>query len=277
MTSEDYTSDFFAGLRSGAERSAEVIVPLVMDILHPRSVVDVGCGEGTWLAGFHRLGVEDLLGIDGDYVGRSRLQIPHENFQAADLSRPLAVPRTFDLAVSLEVAEHLPEECAALFVESLTHLAPVVLFSAAIPFQGGNHHVNEQWPDKWAELFKRHDYLPVDCIRKRIWKNEAVEWWYTQNTLLFAQVKLLDTNALLKAEFERTNPDQLRVVHPRQFLHLEKRYREALALAETPPGIRAAFQMLLASLTNSIRWRFSQPQGKEIEVNRAAKSQQPRI
>jgi SAM-dependent methyltransferase len=277
VTSEDYTADFFAGLRSGAERSAQVIVPLVVNLLHPRSVVDVGCGEGTWLAGFRRLGVEDLLGIDGDYVERDRLQIPHENFQAADLSRPLAVPRTFDLAVSLEVAEHLPQECAALFVESLTRLAPVVLFSAAIPFQGGNHHVNEQWPDKWAELFKRHDYLPVDFIRKRVWKNEAVEWWYTQNTLLFAQDKLLDTNALLKSEFERTNLDQLRVVHPRQFLHLEKRYREALALAETPPGIKVAFRMLLASLTNSIRWRLGQSQGKEIDLNRPAKSEQPRI
>lgn len=271
-----YTKTFYEGLRNGVERSASVIVPFVVDLLHPHSVVDVGCGDGSWLAVFRRLGIEDLLGIDGDYIDNSFLQIPQEYFQAADLSKPLVLSRKFELAVSLEVAEHLPQESAMVFVESLTRLAPAILFSAAIPFQGGNDHVNEQWPDKWAELFKHHDFLPVDFIRKRIWKNDEVEWWYAQNTLLFVRSNFLDTNAALKAEFEATDPGPLRMVHPKQFLHLKKTYREAVARAQAPPGLKAALAMLLPSLKTSILWRLRRLQGKEIELNRAAKSGQPR-
>jgi len=263
VKNEHYTKRYYDDLRNGSTRSAEIMVPLVLRLFPVRSVVDVGCGEGAWLATFQRLAVDDIVGIDGDYIDRDALRIAKDRFQAADLSKPFALRRAFDLAVSLEVAEHLPAECAAPFVDSLTRLAPAVLFSAAIPFQGGNQHVNEQWPDKWAELFKQHHYLPVDFIRKRIWKNEAVEWWYTQNTLLFVRADVLETNALLKAEFERTNPDQLRLVHPRQYLHLESMYREAVARGHTPQGIRSAFRMLLVSLKNSIRWRLGRLQGKE--------------
>ncbi len=216
--SEPYTKDFFADLRAGSMRSAEEIVPLILEVVPARSVVDVGCGEGAWLAAFTKNGVLDVLGVDGDYVDRDTLQISRERFQTADLSKPLEIGRTFDLAVSLEVAEHLPPECAASFVESLTRLAPVVLFSAAIPFQGGTQHLNEQWPDKWAELFRKHGYLMVDCIRKRVWQNNAVEWWYAQNALIFARSSHLENNALLRAEFEKTNPGQIRLVHPRNYL-----------------------------------------------------------
>jgi SAM-dependent methyltransferase len=239
-------------------------------------VVDIGCGDGTWLSVFRTLGVADILGVDGKYVDRDLLQVSNECFLAADLSKPLALDRTFDLAVSLEVAEHLPANCAAIFVESLTRLAPVVLFSAAIPFQGGHHHINEQWPDMWVELFKQRDFLPVDFVRKRIWKNKSVEWWYSQNTLLFVQAEFLGTNAMLKAEFELTNPDQLPLVHPRQYLYLESLYHEAVERARTPPGIKAAFGMLLVSLKNSIRWRFGRLQEEQTKLNSVAKSQEPK-
>ncbi len=148
-------------------------------------MIDVGCGQGTWLSVFAEYGATDVNGIDGDYVDRDRLEIPADRFHGQDLSRPLAVERTFDLAVSLEVAEHLPEVACDGFVESLTRLAPVVLFSAAAPYQGGQNHVNEQWPEYWAERFARHGYLPVDCLRRRVWANPDVEWWYAQNALLF--------------------------------------------------------------------------------------------
>ncbi len=247
--SEPYTKGFFADLRAGSMRSAEEIVPLVLELVPARSVVDVGCGEGTWLAAFTKNGVLDVLGVDGDYVDRDTLQISRARFQAADLSKPLEIGRKFDLAVSLEVAEHLPPECAASFVESLTRLAPVVLFSAAIPFQGGTQHLNEQWPDKWAELFQKHGYLMVDCIRKRVWQNDAVEWWYAQNALIFVRPSHLETNALLRAEFEKTNPGQIRLVHPRKYLDLANPHQAA-------PGLKAASRILLATLKQSIKWRL---------------------
>jgi SAM-dependent methyltransferase len=259
--SGNYTSTFYEGLRTGAERSAEAIVPLVVDLFHPRGVVDVGCGDGSWLAVFRKLGVQNVLGIDGDYVERGLLRIPQEHFQAADLSRPLVLPQTFDLAVSLEVAEHLPEECAAVFIESLTRLAPVILFSAAIPFQGGVHHVNEQWPDKWGELFQERDYLPIDCIRKRIWQNDAVDWWYAQNILVFAHETFLQRNALLKAEFDKTNLNQLRLVHPRNYL-------DAFVPVQAPAwSVGTASQLLRVCLRNAIVRRLYALVGKKTRLN----------
>jgi SAM-dependent methyltransferase len=260
MLSEYYTKSYYEGIQDGSMRSAEIIVPLVLELVPAQSVVDVGCGVGAWLAAFRKFGVDDVLGFDGAYVDRELLQIPQDCFQATDLSKPLMFPRTFGLAVSLEVAEHLAAECARLFIDSLTRLAPVVLFSAAIPFQGGNHHVNEQWPDKWAELFKEHQYLPVDSIRKRVWRNEAVEWWYAQNTLLFVRADFLESNLLLKAEFERTNPDQMRLVHPRQYVYLESQYRESLSReaylrAHPASGVRAASLIFWDCVKNAVRTR----------------------
>jgi len=254
MSSEYYTKNFYERLRGGATRSAEVIVPLVLRLLPTHSVVDVGCGDGSWLAVFRKFGVEEVLGIDGEYVDRSLLQIPQECFQALDLTKPFGLGRVFDLAISLEVAEHLPPDCGPTFVEGLTRLAPFVLFSAAIPFQGGEHHVNEQWPDKWAELFKAHDYVPVDFIRKRVWQNDDVEWWYAQNTLLFAQANLIERNAALKAEFENTNPKQLCLVHPRQYLYLEGVARAQQA--RQPSGVKEASRLLLVSIRNALRKRL---------------------
>jgi SAM-dependent methyltransferase len=181
-----YDQQFFAGIDAGARSSAEVIVPMLIDAVGPSSVVDVGCGTGTWLATFQAAGVTDLLGIDGDYVDKSTLHIPVENFQAADLNRPLHIDRSFDLALSLEVAEHLVPSRAEGFVADLVRLAPVVCFSAAIPLQGGVDHVNERWQDEWAAIFASHGYRPVDLIRAKVWDNPEVRPWYAQNMLLYA-------------------------------------------------------------------------------------------
>jgi hypothetical protein len=248
MSLSPYTKDYYELIRNGSLQSAKAIVPLVLRLVAADSVVDVGCGDGTWLSVFRDSGVPDLLGLDGEYVGDEFLQIPKQCFRAADLKKPFTLARSFDLAISLEVAEHLPAACAASFVESLVRLAPVVMFSAALPFQGGNHHVNEQWPEKWAQLFGAHDYLPIDCIRKHVWNNKAVEWWYAQNTLLFARADFIKEHATLNAEFDRTNIEQLSLVHPRNFLEIVEPVR--------PVGIGAseALWLFLLALRNAF-WR----------------------
>jgi SAM-dependent methyltransferase len=213
-----YTGDYHKALRDGARRSAEVVVPLVLALARPRSVVDVGCGLGTWLAVFAEHGVEDVRGVDGAYVERSALEIPPGSFIAWDLEQPLRLGRTFDLVVSLEVAEHLPARCAETFVASLAGLGPLVLFSAAAPHQGGCGHVNEQWPDYWARLFTGHGLVPVVCLRRAIWNDERVDWWYAQNVLLFAAPALLARCPALAAERERTGLVPLALVHPKRYL-----------------------------------------------------------
>ena len=165
--------------------SARTILPLIFALSRPASVVDVGCSIGNWAAVCRELGVDDVIGVDGDYVDRSALRIPESRFVAHDLTQPLRLERTFHLAISLEVAEHLPEERADGFVADLCELAPMVLFSAAIPYQGGLQHVNEQWPAYWVQRFGDHGYTPVDCVRDEVWDDPRVSDWYAQNTLLF--------------------------------------------------------------------------------------------
>jgi SAM-dependent methyltransferase len=180
-----YTPSFY-GQAEGACHSADVIVPIVLSRLNVGSVVDVGCGTGGWLAAFRVHGVEDVLGIDGEWVQAAQLRIPPECLLLQDLTLPVCVPRRFDLAMCLEVAEHLPNTRAAGLVRDLTRLAPCVLFSAAVPGQGGTHHVNEQPLSYWSEHFARHGFAPADLIRPLIWADERVEWWYRQNIVFFA-------------------------------------------------------------------------------------------
>ena len=251
MTTYRYTEKFFAELRDGVARSAGIVVPLVLDLVPVRSVVDVGCGEGAWLAEFQRLGVNDILGVDGDYVGRKALRIAPADFRAMDLSEPVVLDRTFDLAISLEVAEHLDAGLAEQFVESLTRLASVVLFSAAVPFQGGVHHVNEQWPDVWVALFEKFGFVAIDCIRRRIWENTDVEWWYAQNTILFVRTDVLEGIPALKREFDGTRDGQIRLVHPRN-------YTDALRPVDPPDWrVRTAARLLFVCLQNAVRRRVA--------------------
>jgi hypothetical protein len=169
--------------------SALAVVPLVLDLLGGhvavRSVVDVGCGLAAWLKVFEDQGIEDIVGLDGDHVDRGLLAIDAERFVPCDLRSPPSLHRRFDLAVSLEVAEHLPAEAADVFVNLLASLADVVLFSAAVPRQGGLDHLNEQWPAYWAAKFQARGFRCHDTLRQRIWEDERVRWWYRQNLLLF--------------------------------------------------------------------------------------------
>lgn len=178
-------------------QSARIVVPILVSLVQPRSVVDVGCGSGAWLSAFHENGVKRILGLDGDHVDPSWLVIPKECFRSVDLTKPFDVDGKFDLALSLEVAEHLPKRMARDFVRRLMNLAPFVVFSAAVPFQGGVHHVNEQWPEFWQELFAKGGYRSLDLIRKKIWKNPEVKYWYRQNMLLFAREDLIPDNPIL--------------------------------------------------------------------------------
>lgn len=221
----DYPKDYHRGLCDGAVRSAREVVPCVFDYVRPATVIDVGCGTGAWLSVFAEHGIEGW-GVDGEWIERESLLFPAERFTAGDLERPLDVHRQFDLVVSLEVGEHLRPQSAEIFVESLTRLGPVLLFSAAVPQQGGTHHVNEQWPDYWVARFARHGYVLIDCLRTRLWDNDRVEWWYAQNTMFYARHDRLDDYPGLGSEYERGSRHPLSLVHPRGFLERIEQSRQ---------------------------------------------------
>lgn len=239
VAAEGYTQVYFKQFRKASRSSAEVVAPRVLELIEPQCVVDVGCGVGEWAAAFKRLGIGDVLGVDGaDVVGD--LAISPDEFLGADLAQPFSLDRRFDLAVALEVAEHLPAAAADQFVDTLVRLAPVVLFSAAVPDQGGCRHVNEQWPSYWAERFASHGYQPLDVLRREFWNDGRVQWWYAQNMVLYAD----DSHwTQIAARLTVPPPDGvLSLVHPRKLEQAAWRIRVLEASVElmhvVPPGGR---------------------------------------
>lgn len=204
-----YSAEFFARQNPGSRSSAQIIVPLVISAVQPKTVVDVGCGVGTWSSEFLAHSI-DAIGIDGDYVRKEDLQIPAERFKPVDLNRPprAAAIGSFDLAICLEVAEHLTPASAENLVEFLTGLAPNVLFGAAIPGQGGRGHINEQWQSYWISLFTEKGMYCHDIVRPATWSQTAVRPWYSQNTFLFTR----DAREDLPSSKLPTN-----LVHPKIF------------------------------------------------------------
>lgn len=205
-----YPKAFFDLSWNDSHTFAEIVLPLVMRYVGPiHSVCDVGCGNGAMLEVARGLGVEFIAGFDGEWA-RQALVIPERYFHACDLNEPPPTPaERFDLCMSLEVAEHLEPESAEHFVDRLVGLSDVVLFSAAIPGQGGTQHINEQWTAYWVKLFQDRDYIGVDKVRPYIWDDQRISVWYRQNTLLFYNHKTWPI-------FDDMKP--LTIVHPELYM-----------------------------------------------------------
>ena len=186
--------------------AAEQVLPILFEAYKPNSVLDIGCGLGNWIEVAKKMGVENVIGVDGDYVNKLLLKIEESEFVERDLTKPFDLERKFDLAICLEVAEHLPATSAENLIKSITRHTDVIMFSAALPGQGGQNHINEQWPEYWQELFERYDFEMVDFFRFKIWNNVKIERWYRQNLFLVVR----------KGHFlgENGNKNIFSLVHP---------------------------------------------------------------
>lgn len=185
----DYSNTFYANQSGPSKRSAEAVLPLLLELTGPLgSVIDLGCGVGSWLSFLHNQGIS-VLGVDGDYVARTSLMIPETCFLPLDLATGdyAAIQGRYDLALSLEVAEHLPEAAAGGFVAKLCSLSDVVLFSAAIPHQKGVNHVNCQWQGYWQKKFAANGFVGIDSLRKRVWYLSGIKHHYKQNMILYVR------------------------------------------------------------------------------------------
>lgn len=210
-----YSNDFYNNNVRGSYESAEEIIPLIVNLLKPKSIVDVGCGSGSWLKCIQQYGIKNYLGIDNFNINRQiKLQINKKKFLHHNLENPLQINRKFDVVLSLEVAEHLSPDSALIYIKTLVSLGYVIIFSAAIPHQTGTHHVNEQWPSYWAKLFSEHGYIPYDYFREKIWNNERIEWWYTQNLLIFIKKSYMQSNRELQQRLGKSIKVPAPRIHP---------------------------------------------------------------
>ena len=237
MDTINYSVEFYTALKKSSKTSSQKVVPFVLELVQPSSIIDVGCGMGSWLSTFIDHGIMDAKGIDGDHVDVGRLEIPREFFEAVDLSKPFSMGRRYDLAICLEVAEHLPETSAESFVTCLVGLSDIILFSAAIPNQGGDHHVNEQWPDYWVTIFAKKGYKLIDCLRREFWNEEEVSWWFAQNMMFFVHQSKISENKNLSSLAGTTCHNQLSLVHPRKYNELAWEMKSWKALSTVLPRI----------------------------------------
>lgn len=264
-SSDLYDHAFYAAQIAGSARSASVVVPHILGLFPAsRSVVDVGCGTGTWLHQFRLCGVPRLFGIDGGNI-EGHLQIEPSEFKCVDLSRPFELDSRFDLALSLEVAEHLPAESASDFVASMVRLSDVVVFSAAIPGQGGTAHLNERWPGYWVTIFAKHGYVYIDVLRPELWYDERVEWWYIQNILVFVDERRQD---VVRGLYDKrgSNAGPIDLVHPRCW-EVYRQIAERAIAAEFESGDTS--QVLIASDAR-LRSEYTDLRAEYEDVQRSA-------
>ena len=148
-----YDANFFVGNDANARRSAGTIADSIVADLSPHTVVDVGCGTGALLLELKGRGCA-TFGLE--YADAALECCRNRGLQVTklNLEKDEFIPeKQFDVAVSTEVAEHLPEAVANRYVKLLSSLAETLVFTAARPGQGGEDHVNEQLPGYWILKF----------------------------------------------------------------------------------------------------------------------------
>ena len=205
-----YKDSYFSRRKSLSYSSAQKILELVRDFYSFSSAVDFGCGTGTWLKACMELGCRNIQGFDG-FADPSSLCIPSECFSQKLLGEKIDAKKSYDLAICLEAAEHVDEKFSNLIVENLTKASKVILFSAALPGQGGTNHINEQPPEFWQKKFKKFNYTQLDIIRPIIWDEQAVAWWYKQNIFLYVHDESIEG---LKLPNHFNSLAQNHIIHP---------------------------------------------------------------
>jgi hypothetical protein len=228
----------FSDLAPRTYQAAKQILPYITDLLGvPHIVTDLGGGGGGWLKAFKEAGTEQILCIDHPSVQAQDLLISSNEFLPCDLEKHMPEPVKCDLAISTEFAEHIHASRSQLVVDFLTSSAPVVLFSAAIPRQGGTDHINERWPNFWHHLFHKKEYYLFDVLRPKIIHNATIPWWFRQNLYLYAHKDYINIKLLHQAQ-QNFLPDDFLVVHRSNI--------------ERPLGIREIITELPRALSNLI-------------------------
>lgn len=187
LTRPGYSGAFFTQLDDMQRTSYDVMASTIVEQFHPQSVVDVGSGSSALLAALRRRGVSTLLGFESSPDGVALGRRKGLDVRRRDLSTPFDLDPSFDLAICLEVAEHLPAQVADEFVRGLTSGPDLLLFSAATPGQGGAGHINEQPHEYWIEKLAGRGFMldeETTTAIRAAWTEAGVASWYCRNTMV---------------------------------------------------------------------------------------------
>ena len=225
---ELYNQSYYEVMRDKNPEIADVMMPIILNVLNPHSIVDFGCGIGAFLVEAVIRGIE-VLGIDGDYINRDDLLFPDKYFYPFDLSEEMNINKKYDLAMSLEVAEHISEEYADVFVSNIVQSADIIIFSAAIPRQNGTGHINLKPTSYWCNKFEKYGYSPSNCLREIFW-NSNIQSLRRQNIILLAKTNLIKD---IEQQFLKYRDGMLiDIVHPcffdEKIAELEKKYEKEI-------------------------------------------------
>lgn len=225
-----YTKSFFDINKESSTPSALMVLGVLKRFYAVDSVVDFGCGSGAWLAGAEQHGATVLKGYDGPWQDKAALASASIDFTQINMEESLPkLERRYDLAISVEVAEHLSSSRADIFIDTICSASDVVVFSAAIKYQGGTNHINEQPQSYWIKKFENRGYECFDLFRATLWDNEDVKWWFRQNILLFVKKS---SQAVDKVELRANSHHLYDVVHPFNYVRKIKLNKEKIAALE---------------------------------------------
>lgn len=236
MSTRLYGQEFYDSQILGSLQSAQAYLYFLFSLWGvPACVVDVGCGRGAWLATCRDFGVARTVGIDGNWNSQEAMLDPRIEFYPADLETTLPVNGPFDLAISLEVAEHLQPAASDDFVASLCRLSDAVLFGAAFTGQPGVNHINTRPHSFWAAKFATRGYEMFDLFRPVFWNDDRVEPCYRQNTFLYVKPGHPLHQALLQRGYTTEWSALIDSVHPAVYLGLLHEYTKLLGMQPPPP------------------------------------------
>lgn len=208
-----YTDEFYNRHAAKSYHSAITILGYLLKYLEINSVLDFGCGLGTWCKAATELGITNAYGIDLHKYHEKNMYISESNYHSLDLRKKVKLNYDIDLAISVEVAEHIENKHCQTFLNNICLHSKVVLFSAAVPFQGGRNHINEQPLSYWVNKFNQKGYLLMDYIREQIWNDQSIDIWYRNNCVLFVHEdsysEIHDRFGVKKSLIDVIHPDML--------------------------------------------------------------------
>jgi hypothetical protein len=185
-------------------------MPWVIRRTRATSVIDVGCGTGAWLSIAKKCGC-GVYGVDGN-APTTAILIDPEEYEVADISQGISCDG-YDLAICLEVGEHLPEISAGALVAGLTK-ARYVFWSAAVPGQRGVQHINEQWCTWWEDIFCDYGYVGSSDVRRVFWDEPGIAPFYRQNFAIYGSPDDMDALHMKVGVVDEVHPGNPHIAAP---------------------------------------------------------------